>query len=93
MIDRAFTIISKNILIFILFLVSACNRNQRFDLHVKNVERNLKDKNYQRALTEANEAIKLQPDTILVYLLRGEVYYHLHDYRLSQKDFRKAVKL
>jgi len=46
-----------------------------------------------RAITDYNKAIKLDPNNPEVYYLRGIVYYERKDYDRAIKDYNKAIKI
>jgi tetratricopeptide (TPR) repeat protein len=49
--------------------------------------------NYDRALADSNQAIKLDPDYPTAYQLRGIVYSNRHDYDRAIADYDQMIKL
>jgi tetratricopeptide (TPR) repeat protein len=49
--------------------------------------------NYEKAIYEFTEAIKLKPDFADAYVGRGNVYTELSEYILTDGDYQKAVSL
>ncbi|MHC5731112.1 MAG: tetratricopeptide repeat protein, partial [Nostoc sp.] len=50
-------------------------------------------KNYQGALSDYNQVIKLHPKLALAYALRGFSRYMLKDAKGGLADFNQAIKL
>jgi spermidine synthase len=48
---------------------------------------------YQRAIEDFNQAIRLEPDDALAYNSRGFAYNQLGQYQLAVKDFNQAIRL
>lgn len=51
------------------------------------------DKNYAAALSDANEAIKLNPNNANSFAQRGIANTQLKNYEQARKDYRQAIKL
>jgi tetratricopeptide (TPR) repeat protein len=49
--------------------------------------------NYEEAIAELSEAIRLQPDFARAYNARGYVYLLKRDYQRALADFDEAVRL
>jgi len=54
---------------------------------------NLEAVNYDDALIELDDAIALNPDAAVNYVLRGEIYMKLKNYTLAAADFEHALSL
>ena len=50
-------------------------------------------KQYERAISDYNKAIELNPNFALAYNNRGWAYYCLKKYQQALKDFDKAIEL
>jgi tetratricopeptide (TPR) repeat protein len=48
---------------------------------------------YDHAISDFSQAIKLDPKYALAYERRGQAYYGKHDYDLAMADYDKALKL
>lgn len=51
------------------------------------------DKNYEKAIADFSQAIRLRPDYALAYNNRGLAYYHNGQQSLALSDFNMALKL
>jgi len=50
-------------------------------------------KDYDRAIADFNQALKLDPNDAIAYNERGLAYYHNKDYDRAIADFNQAIKL
>jgi tetratricopeptide (TPR) repeat protein/membrane associated rhomboid family serine protease len=50
-------------------------------------------KNYEKAMSDYNEAIRLDPNYARAYNRRGLVYYHQKNYEKAISDFNEAIRL
>ena len=50
-------------------------------------------KQYENAIQEFNEAIRIEPDYVHAYQNRGVSYYFLDQYETAIADFTKAIRL
>ncbi len=50
-------------------------------------------KNYEKALSDMNEAIRLQPQESQYYVIRAQVYYGLDNYDGAMEDYGNAINL
>lgn len=48
---------------------------------------------YDQAIADYNEAIRLDPDDALTYIGRGDVYYSKGDYDRAVADYDTAVQI
>jgi tetratricopeptide (TPR) repeat protein len=48
---------------------------------------------YQEAITQLNQAIRLQPDSALSYNARGYAWFQLHKYTAAIRDLDQAIRL
>ena len=51
------------------------------------------NRQYDRALADFNEALRLKPDFALAYHDRGDAFYFKQDYAASIKDLDEAIRL
>jgi len=55
--------------------------------------KNFDEGNYDGAIADVSEAIRLEPDNHLSYQMRGKVYYHKNEFDAAIADFTKAIQL
>jgi tetratricopeptide (TPR) repeat protein len=48
---------------------------------------------YDNALKDTSEAIRLEPSSSLAYMLRGKIHYLLHHWDLAIDDFTESIRL
>ena len=49
-------------------------------------------RDYDRAISDYNQALKINPNYALAYYDRGVVYYDRHDYEKAAADLSKAIQ-
>ena len=52
-----------------------------------------KQREYQKALSEFNEAIRLAPQLAKAYIRRGVAYDNLGEHQLAMSDHNEAIRL
>ena len=50
-------------------------------------------KDYEKAISDANQAIRYQPDYIYSYFTRGIAYYEKGDHKKARADFEQILKM
>jgi hypothetical protein len=77
----------------VVFLSASCNihNEMKFKRLINEAKTDISNEQFDRGLKSINEAIKIEPDTMIVYSIRGELYYLTHKYDLAIKDFKTAL--
>ena len=73
--------------LFLLFFTS-CNNTRQDETKAKHF---FEEKNFEKALKEINQVIKLQPDSISNYELRAMIYGSLGKYEEDISDLNKII--
>jgi uncharacterized protein (TIGR02145 family) len=74
------------------FLCPAAYANEAVEYHLKGIEA-MKKKEYDKAISEFNEAIRLDPKFFKAYTMRGFAYYFKKDYDKAISDCSEAIRL
>jgi len=72
-------------------------RNQKAespsDIYAERAVDNYNRGNYREALSDASEAVRLDPQNFAAYTYRGHIYNALGDYKRAIQDFNAAISL
>ena len=77
----------------IVLFVSCQNKGKEFKTHYTEGLKFLDASNYQKALVEFNECIKLKPEHPESYYYRGATKSNLKDTKGALEDYSKAIEL
>ncbi len=77
---------------FLIYFLNAQRVNE-YKLYNNRAILYIKLKDYKKALTDINKAIKLKKDYHLAYLNRSEIYYRMGNEKKACQDYKKALKL
>lgn len=66
---------------------------QPTDVYANRAVDNYNRGNYREALSDASEAIRLDPQNVAAYTYRGHIYNALGDYKRAIQDFNAAILL
>lgn len=78
------------IILILFFCIQSCKNGS--DLN-KKAEKYLYSRNFENALTFANEAIKIEPDSTKFYITRMIIYDYLSKYKEEILDINKIIEL
>lgn len=74
-------------------LIVGCNTRTADDYFKSGIEKYELDNDYEGAIEDYNEVIKVNPKHLKSYINRGASKYNLQDYKGAIEDFNKAIEI
>src|SRR5690349_13856549 len=76
-----------------LCIVLSCTQEKRYSWKVKNAFKDLNEKNYESAIGHATDAIEINSDKSIAWVLRGRAFYEIDKFNNALKDLKHAITI
>jgi tetratricopeptide (TPR) repeat protein len=92
-VKEEFKIIAIWLVIFVCLFFTGCKHKSAANVHRERGVAHYHDGDYDKAFSELNKAIKIDPEDARSYVHRGMAYNDKNDFDLAIADFTKAIEI